>query len=283
MRQAIRFVAEGSQCRRTAFASTAKIPIKLPYRNFNASAARLRVDDYSRHPKDRVEPPHDPKFDRPMMEWWKQSEARQNIEVHDDSWSNVFNVNIMPEEVRFPEPHYTPTQKLLHNDIVQRINHQITERTHDRLFAVIHVAGRQYKVCEEDMISIPGTFHVEFGQKIYLQKLLGVGCADFSLFGRPMLDRNLVRVHATVIEKTLAATQTFFYFVRKIHSRQYRYLRIPQTVLRINQIEFTRRLDEDRPVDLMPQSAELSTSFANDGGKLTNFEMPDRPWFPLFR
>lgn len=64
---------------------------------------------------------------------------------------------------------------------------------------------------------------------IYLQstdlthsKVLLVGGKDFTLVGRPLMDDGLVRVEATVIEKTLSYTKLHFAWV---HMEKYKRLK----------------------------------------------------------
>ena len=49
-----------------------------------------------------------------------------------------------------------------------------------------------------------------------------VGGKDFTLYGRPLLHRDLVNVEATVIEKTLSHTVIDFYNRRRKNSRRTR-------------------------------------------------------------
>uniref|UniRef100_A0A8C7EC78 Large ribosomal subunit protein bL21m n=1 Tax=Nothoprocta perdicaria TaxID=30464 RepID=A0A8C7EC78_NOTPE len=71
-----------------------------------------------------------------------------------------------------------------------------------RLFAVVHFASKQWKVTSEDLIMMDNELEAECGDRIRLEKVLLVGADDFTLIGRPLLGKELVRVEATVIEKT---------------------------------------------------------------------------------
>ena len=48
---------------------------------------------------------------------------------------------------------------------------------------------------------------VDIGTRITLDKVTLVGSRDFTLLGRPVLPRDLVRVEATVVEKNLSKTE----------------------------------------------------------------------------
>uniref|UniRef100_A0A8C9PDA4 Large ribosomal subunit protein bL21m n=1 Tax=Spermophilus dauricus TaxID=99837 RepID=A0A8C9PDA4_SPEDA len=67
-----------------------------------------------------------------------------------------------------------------------------------RLFAVVHFASHQWKVTSEDLILIHNELDVKCGERIRLEKVLLVGADGFTLVGK----KDLVRVEATVIEKT---------------------------------------------------------------------------------
>ncbi|XP_025937829.1 39S ribosomal protein L21, mitochondrial isoform X3 [Apteryx rowi] len=71
-----------------------------------------------------------------------------------------------------------------------------------RLFAVVHFASKQWKVTSEDLIMMDNVLEAECGDRIRMEKVLLVGADDFTLIGRPLLGKDLVRVEATVIEKT---------------------------------------------------------------------------------
>lgn len=53
---------------------------------------------------------------------------------------------------------------------------------------------------------------------------MAVGCSDFTLFGRPLLPKDLVYVEATVVEKTLFATEVMFrYASKKLNCKYFKY------------------------------------------------------------
>lgn len=99
------------------------------------------------------------------------------------------------------------------------INRQIEENKTGRLFAVIHVAGKQYKVTDSDLIVIRGYWPPQPGDQISFDKVLLLGSKDFSLVGRPLLNRQLVSIDATVIDKTFSHIITHFRFRKR---KQYR-------------------------------------------------------------
>ncbi|CAB0016914.1 unnamed protein product [Nesidiocoris tenuis] len=104
---------------------------------------------------------------------------------------------------------------------IQKVNDLVAQGNEGRLFAVIHVAGKQFKVTAEDLILIEGYWPPSNGDEINMEKVMLVGGVDFTLVGRPLLPPGLVRVKATVIEKSLSHTKPVFY---KKPRKQYRRL-----------------------------------------------------------
>jgi large subunit ribosomal protein L21 len=82
-----------------------------------------------------------------------------------------------------------------------------------------------------------GYWPPDAGDRISLDKVLLVGANDFTLIGRPLVQKGLVRVEATVIEKTLSHTKTHFRKKRRKQYMRINFYRIPQTMLRVNRIE----------------------------------------------
>ncbi|KRZ69882.1 39S ribosomal protein L21, mitochondrial [Trichinella papuae] len=59
--------------------------------------------------------------------------------------------------------------------------------SHGRLFAIVKFDDEQFKVTEEDIIIVQGSYAFKVGDKIRLEKVLCVGSSDFTLFGTPVL------------------------------------------------------------------------------------------------
>ncbi len=129
-----------------------------------------------------------------------------------------------------------------HAAVVSTVNQQISQQDFGRLFAVVHFAGRQWKVTDEDLILIENHIEAECGERIRMEKVLLVGAQDFTLIGRPLLGKELVRVEATVIEKTESWPKVHMRFWKRHRFQRKRIIIQPQTVLRINRIELAPRL-----------------------------------------
>ncbi|XP_035251885.1 39S ribosomal protein L21, mitochondrial [Anguilla anguilla] len=129
-----------------------------------------------------------------------------------------------------------------HQAVVQKVSNILASRDYGRLFAVVHFASRQWKVTNEDLIIIENHIDVECGERIRLEKVLLVGGEEFTLIGRPLLSRDLVRVEATVIEKTDSWPRVHLRFLRRHRYQRKRIIIQPQTVLRINTVEIAPNL-----------------------------------------
>ncbi|XP_054715480.1 39S ribosomal protein L21, mitochondrial-like [Uloborus diversus] len=125
--------------------------------------------------------------------------------------------------------------------ILSKVNKQIKEKSHSRLYAVIKFGERKFKITAEDIISIGSYFPAEVGDRICLEKILAIGSKDFTLLGRPVLSKDLVRIEATVIEKTHIVPRPLFR--HGLHYRRLHWFRTPYVLIRINSIEFTHSLD----------------------------------------
>jgi ribosomal protein L21 len=55
------------------------------------------------------------------------------------------------------------------------------------LFAVVHVAGKQYKVAANDIV-VTGHLDCPVGTNIRLEKVLLVGAPSFTLIGQPTIE-----------------------------------------------------------------------------------------------
>ncbi|XP_011383095.2 39S ribosomal protein L21, mitochondrial [Pteropus vampyrus] len=68
-------------------------------------------------------------------------------------------------------------------------------------------------------------------------QVLLVGADNFTLLGKPLLGKDLVRVEATVIEKTESWPRVNMKFKKRKNYKKKKIIVAPQTVLRINSVE----------------------------------------------
>lgn len=139
-------------------------------------------------------------------------------------------------------------QKISH-EVIDCVNNQINSGTHGRLFAVVHLAGKQFKITAEDMILVQANMPANIGEKLVLEKILLVGSKDFTLVGHPLLSKDMIRIEATVIEKTLSHVLSYFRMKPREQFKRLQFFRKPYTILRINSISFHGLLDQKPPVE----------------------------------
>lgn len=151
----------------------------------------------------------------------------------------------------------TEAETKLTKEVTQKINNITTINKQGRLFALIHIAGKQRKVTEGDVLIIEGYWPPDVGDKISLDKVLMIGATDFTLVGRPLVQKGLVNIEATVIEKTLSHTKTNFKKKRRKQYMRIHFYRIPQTYLRINKVEIKGELNNP------PEVRGLETAIFN--------------------
>ncbi|XP_075044095.1 large ribosomal subunit protein bL21m [Mixophyes fleayi] len=142
-------------------------------------------------------------------------------------------------EIKLPDPTVEAEE---HRELVKKVNNLIATGQFGRLFAVIHFASKQWKVTNEDLVLINGSFEAQCGDRIRLEKVLLVGSDNFTLIGKPLLGKDLVRVEATVIEKTESYPKINMKFWRRHRYQKTKIIIHPQTILRINTIEIAPAL-----------------------------------------
>ena len=70
---------------------------------------------------------------------------------------------------------------------MENVNKSALSDRSSRKFAVVHLAGSQFKVTTEDVIMVRGPFYPTIGDRIRLEKVLLAGAKDFTVVGKPML------------------------------------------------------------------------------------------------
>ncbi|XP_057377723.1 large ribosomal subunit protein bL21m-like [Daphnia carinata] len=152
-----------------------------------------------------------------------------------------------------------PQQEVLENqhdlelavtkETITKVNNQIKSDSHGRLFAIIQLAGKQRRVTDGDLIMIEGTHPTKVGDVIRAEKVLLLGSRDFTLLGRPLLRPDLVKVEATVIEKSLTHTKTIFKKKRRKNYMRINFCRNHFSILRINCVRLEGLVDQRPEVE----------------------------------
>ncbi|XP_036336877.1 39S ribosomal protein L21, mitochondrial-like [Rhagoletis pomonella] len=138
-------------------------------------------------------------------------------------------------------------------EVFNKVNSQVAARKEGRLFAIVHLCGKQFKITTGDIILVEGYWPPTTGDEIRLEKVLLAGAKDFTLIGRPLLPQGLVNVSATIIEKTLTHTKTHFKKKRRKQYMRINFQRSPNTMIRINSIEIEQNVDGSAEVISEPR------------------------------
>jgi len=104
------------------------------------------------------------------------------------------------------------------------------------MFAVVQVGGKQYKVCEGDVILADKINGVDIGENIELKKVLLVGKADRTIIGTPQVEN--ASVLAEVQEQTKAEKLTIFKKKRRKGYRRRTGFRPHITTLRVSGLNY---------------------------------------------
>lgn len=136
--------------------------------------------------------------------------------------------------------------------IFDKVNQQLAKNEEGRMFAVVHLCGKQFKVTTGDIIIVEGYWPPTIGDEIRLEKVMLAGAKDFTLIGAPLLEPGIVDVKATVIEKTVSHTKTHFKKKRRKQYLRINFQRSPHTMIRINSIEVKQQVDKPSSQPLNP-------------------------------
>jgi len=103
-------------------------------------------------------------------------------------------------------------------------------------FAIIHVAGTQYKVTQGDVIVTNRINGPDIGQHLILDKVLLIGTKDMTAIGQPLLEN--AGVHVVVEEHTRTEKVLVFKKKRRKNYRRLNGHRQDVTSLRVHHISF---------------------------------------------
>lgn len=143
----------------------------------------------------------------------------------------------------------TMALKTYSDGIIKTVNEAV--KRNNRLFAVVHICGKQFKVTDNDLVLIDGYWPPNVGDRIKLQKVLLVGGKDFTLIGRPVLSPDTVNITATVVDKDLSHTRTNFERIKRKQYMRINFIRKEITILRINSVNITQDIDVKKDVQEM--------------------------------
>lgn len=129
-----------------------------------------------------------------------------------------------------------------------KVNDEIVENLpQKRMFAVAHMYGKMHLFTEGDYVMFQKYFPAPVGTRFKIEKICLVGSDNLTLVGRPVLDRDLVHVEATLVEKTMTHTINNIIIVpRKCNFRRWNFNRKALAVIRINEIKVCHKLNESQ-------------------------------------
>ena len=103
-----------------------------------------------------------------------------------------------------------------------------------RNFAVVELAGSQFKVTADDVLAVNRLPDVDIGQTVELDRVLLVGSGGETLIGRPYVPQ--AKVVAVCEQQTKEEKILAFYKKEKTNSQRSRGFRRQVTVLRIKEV-----------------------------------------------
>lgn len=185
-------------------------------------------EDEEEHAEDDAEYAYDEEVDENAIEDDAEIEEMEAAEIDEGDWSEA----AMTEE---------DVHDLLHwmsPNAQQRRLQSIAAQ--DAKFAVVQLAGKQYRVANGDKIVVQSHFPKEVvpGTQIVLNKILLVGGKDFTVVGRPMVTCHGATVLATVEEMTRARKLIVFKMKRRKRYRRWKIHRQLISVLNVDEVQF---------------------------------------------
>ncbi|XKL68469.1 hypothetical protein PGB90_003960 [Kerria lacca] len=126
--------------------------------------------------------------------------------------------------------------------IIEKVNQCMTDNV-GRLFAVIHILGKQYRVVAQDIILIERNWPPNVNDKLIFEKVLLVGGSSFTLIGKPVLPKNIVEVFGTIVHKDLTHTKIRYFNIPKERVHNLNFVREELTYIRINDIKVYPKLN----------------------------------------
>lgn len=125
------------------------------------------------------------------------------------------------------------------NDTINKIQKDAAiDLKNKKVFVVVHIAGSQFKVAHNDVLMINQKIAAECGDLIKLEKVLAIGGRNFTLFGQPLLKREMVNVEAMVMEKTKGEKKHVFKKKKRKGYKRWKGHRQDLSVLKIKKIDF---------------------------------------------
>ncbi|CAB3403008.1 unnamed protein product [Caenorhabditis bovis] len=120
-------------------------------------------------------------------------------------------------------------------EVYKSIGNELADER-NKLFAVVYINGRQWKISNGDLISLEGNLPLCVGDEIKLEKILMIGGRNFSIFGRPLLHNHQAQVDAVVVEKKLKSPELKYTHINHRQTKIVKWISDETTILRIKNV-----------------------------------------------
>lgn len=144
----------------------------------------------------------------------------------------------------------TEAEKLASRALIDKVNNHIATGP-GRLFAIIQINAKQYKIVENDLLLIERNWSPEVGDRLTFEKVLLVGGSSFTLVGKPILPRNLVTVTGTIIHKDLTHTKLRYFTIKKKRVHKLNFVREELTYIRINTVQVHPEINDPNKTEYL--------------------------------
>ena len=126
-----------------------------------------------------------------------------------------------------------------YNEILKTVKEGSSQDILDKkVFAIVHIGGKQFKIANNDVIMIHKKIEAECGDIIRLEKVLAIGGRNFTLIGQPLLKREIANIQGIVVEKTKGEKKIAFKKKRRKNYKRWKGHRQDLSVIKINSISF---------------------------------------------
>jgi large subunit ribosomal protein L21 len=130
----------------------------------------------------------------------------------------------------------------------------------DKLFSVIEVGGKQYKVTLRDIVTCDRLNGVDVGQTIPLERVLMVGGRHYTIIGQPYIGTDYFRLYATVLEQGKGPKMYIERFKRRKNYDRRIGHRQHTTTLRISAYELGIKDEPSAPTESSPSSLTTAST-----------------------
>ncbi|EGR31449.1 lsu ribosomal protein l21p, putative [Ichthyophthirius multifiliis] len=135
------------------------------------------------------------------------------------------------KEIKATRPEIQPeNQKLVIHQPLKGIQYPAKD---DEIFAVVEILGFQYKVLQDDMLTVDWLKEYDINQQIIFDKVLAIGTTDYTAIGRPYISTAKVQyIYLYILKKNIFNEKRSM----QLQNNKLRH-RTMMTVLRVDKVE----------------------------------------------